>query len=211
MMKKSINSAVLLAFTVTVGYAGGHISVPTPAPVEPKSVMPKKEVIIVKDTHVKYDGFYLGGALAYMQMNEALLASGHALTLSAGYYFNKYFGLEGRYTRTLTDINIDSGVNRASIGDTMSNLGLYFKPMYNLTTGFSLYGLAGYGKSTYEKSGVEYSETGAQWGLGAKYELANGVGLFFDYMDLSNGDSYDGLVADDILFNAMNVGATYTF
>ena len=205
-MNKIVNSVAILTVTGTVAFAGGHIS----SPVEPEAVMPKKEVVVVSD-NVKYDGFYAGGALSYMQMNEAVLSSAHALTLVGGYYFNKYFGLEGRYTRSITDMDVDSGANVTTTSDVMSNLGVYFKPMYNLTTGFSVYGLAGYGKSTYEKAGKEYSETGVQWGLGAKYELANGVGLFFDYMTLHDDDNYDGLVAEDLLFNTMNVGATYTF
>ncbi len=205
-MNKIVNSVAILAVSGTAAFAGGHIS----SPVEPEAVMPKKEVVVVSD-NVKYDGFYLGGALSHIKMNEAVLSSGYGLTLLGGYYFNKYFGIEGRYTRTLTDVDIDSGATTVSVSDTLSNIGLYLKPMYNITTGFSVYGLAGYGKSTYEKGGTDYSESGVQWGLGAKYELANGVGLFFDYMELSSGNSYDGLVADDILFNTMNVGATYTF
>jgi len=205
-MKKIIHTLTLVSATATALFAGGEVA---PA-VEPSSSVPQKEVVVVSD-QIKYDGFYLGGALSYMQMNEAVLASGHAITLAGGYYFNKYFGIEGRYTRTLTDLDIDNGSSVVSRDDVMSNLGLYIKPMFNLTTGFSLYGLAGYGKSTYEKHGIEYSESGLQWGLGAKYELANGVGLFVDYMELYNDDNYDGIVAEDLLFNTMNVGATYTF
>ena len=207
-MKKIMNTALFISTASTLLSAGGQIA----APVEPESTIPNKEIVKVSDAdNIKYDGFYAGGALSYMQMNEGVLSTAHALTLVGGYYFNKYFGLEGRYTRTITDMDVDSGTKVTSANDVMSNLGLYFKPMYNLTTGFSIYGLAGYGKSTYEKAGKEYSETGVQWGLGAKYELANGVGLFFDYMTLYDDDNFDGLVAEDILFNAMNVGATYTF
>jgi len=54
-------------------------------------------------------------------------------------------------------------------------------------------------------------ESGLQWGLGAKYELANGVGLFFDYMNFYDGDNFDTIQAQDAFFNATTVGATYTF
>jgi hypothetical protein len=208
-MKKIVNTVALLAVSGTFAMAGGHIRKPIQV-LEPVKEIPKKEVVVVTD-NVKYDGFYLGGALSYMSMNEAVLSKGYALTLLGGYYFNKYFGIEGRYTRTITDVDIDAGATTTSAGDILSNIGLYLKPMYNITTGFSLYGLAGYGKSSYKKAGVSYSESGAQWGLGAKYELANGVGLFFDYLELSSGDIYDGIAAQNILFNTMSVGATYTF
>jgi opacity protein-like surface antigen len=95
--------------------------------------------------------------------------------------------------------------------DTMKNYGLYAKPMYSVTTGLALYGLLGYGKSSYEKNAVTYSESGLQWGLGAKYELSNGVGLFVDYMQMYSGSNYDGLIVSDAQFDGMNVGATYTF
>ena len=203
-MKLFVRSAASVAILGNVLMAGGSI-----APVEPEISVPVKEVVVVDD--VKYQGFYLGGALTYMAMNENILASGVALTVSGGYYFNKYVGIEGRYTHTVTDLDIDNGPSVISRDDVMTNLGIYVKPMYSLTTGFSIYGLAGYGKSTYEKSGVEYSETGAQWGLGAKYELSNGVGLFIDYLNLYSDDDYDGLEAEDILMNTMSVGAAYTF
>ncbi len=204
-MKKIVSSVALLAIAGNLLMAGGDIDA-----VEPEVTIPEKEMVVIDD-NVKYDGFYAGGALSHLRMNEVDVASGYALTIMAGYYFNKYFGIEGRYTRTLGDIDLDIGATTSSVDDVMSNLGIYFKPMYSLTTGFSLYGLAGYGKSTYEKSGTEYSESGAQWGLGAKYELANGVGLFVDYLNIYSDDDYDGLAAEDILFNSMNVGATYTF
>ncbi|WP_295418771.1 porin family protein [Sulfurovum sp.] len=203
-MKKLVSSVALLAIAGNLLMAGGDI-----APVEPEVTIPVKETVLVDN--VKYDGFYVGGALSHLRMNEDGISSGYALTVLAGYYLNKYFGIEGRYTRTLGDVDVDNGPTTVSQSDTLSNVGIYFKPMYSLTTGFSLYGLAGYGKSTYEKSGTDYSESGVQWGLGAKYELSNGFGLFVDYLNMYSDDDYDGLVAEDILFNAMNVGATYTF
>ena len=109
-MKKIVNTFTLISAAATALSAGGSV---LPA-VEPSSAVPQKEVVVVSD-QVKYDGFYLGSAVSYMQMNEAVLASGHALTLAGGYYFNKYFGIEGRYTRTLTDLDIDNGSNLATL------------------------------------------------------------------------------------------------
>jgi hypothetical protein len=203
-MKKLVSSIALLAISSNLLIAGGDI-----APIEPEITIPQKEMVVVDN--VQYDGFYVGGALSHVRMNESLLSSGYALTIMGGYYFNKYFGIEGRYTRTLGDVDVDNGPRTVSQDDVLSNVGIYLKPMYSLTTGFSLYGLAGYGKSTYERSGVDYSETGVQWGLGAKYELANGFGFFVDYMNMYSDDDYDGLVAEDILFSSTNIGASYTF
>ena len=201
-MKKIVSTVALLAITSNLAMAGGDFS----TPVEPEINIPEKEIIVVDD-NIKYDGFYAGGALSYLRMNAIDELRGHALTLIGGYYFNKYIGLETRYTRTLTDPDLDSGASVTSSADTLSNLGIYVKPMYNITTGFSIYGLAGYGKA--EAGDLE--ESGLQWGLGSKYELANGVGIFFDYMNLYDGDDFDTVNAKDAFFSSTTVGATYTF
>ncbi len=207
-MKKIVNSIALLAVTSNFLIAGGDI-----APMEPTVSVPEKEIVIIDD-NVKYNGFYLGGALSHMRMNEAVTASGFALTIMGGYYFNKYIGIEGRYTQTVSDVDVDNGPSNISRDDEISNLGLYLKPMYSVTTGFAVYGLAGYGKTTYEKEGTDYSESGVQWGLGAKYELSNNVGLFVDYLDAYDDDNYDDLPSAsgvEVKLNSLNVGAAYTF
>jgi len=201
-MKILTSTIAFVGITTNIAIAGGSFL----APVEPTKDVPQKEVIIVND-NVKYDGFYLGGALSYLRMNEIVELRGQALTLLGGYYFNKYLGVEARYTRTLTDIDEDQGAITVSVDKDLSNLGIYIKPMYNITTGFSAYGLAGYGKAEAEN----LEESGLQWGIGAKYELANGVGLFFDYMSFYDDDNFDTIEAQNVFFNSTSVGATYTF
>lgn len=200
-MNKLLSTVALLAITSNIAIAGGDISA-----VEPKITIPQKEMVVV-DNNVKYNGFYAGGALSYLRMNANDELRGQALSLIGGYYFNKYIGVEARYTRSITDPDLDTGTSVTSSDDILSNLGLYVKPMYNITTGFSVYGLAGYGKA----EAGNLSEAGVQWGLGSKYELANGVGFFFDYMNLHDGDDFDTVSAQDLFFSSTNVGATYTF
>lgn len=201
-MKRIVNTMTCLAIGSNILIAGGDFI----DPVEPEINIPEKEVIILDDD-VKYSGFYLGGALSYLRFNEATESRGSALTLVGGYYFNKYFGVEGRYSRTFTNIDEDTGRIIRSRSRVLSNLGVYLKPMYSLTTGFSAYGLAGYGKAHAGK----LNESGLQWGLGAKYELANSIGIFFDYVDFYNGNNFDGTGVKDTFFTGTNVGATYTF
>jgi len=201
-MKTLINTVAFLAMTSNIAIAGGDFL----SPLEPTMTIPEKEIIVVND-NVKYDGFYTGGALSYLRMNEAVESRGHALTLLGGYYFSKYIGVEARYTQTLTDIDEDQGRVIVSVDKDLRNVGIYLKPMYNITTGFSAYGLAGYGKA--EAGDLE--ETGIQWGIGTKYELANGVGFFFDYMNFYDGDDFDTINVEDVFFNSTSVGATYTF
>jgi len=204
MMKILMSRIAFVAMSTSMAIAGGNSFELTP--IEPTMNVPQKEVVIVNN-NVKYDGFYLGGALSYLRMNAIDELRGHALTLIGGYYFNKYIGLEAHYTSTLTDLDLDSGASVTSSTDTLTNLGIYLKPMYNLTTGFSVYGLAGYGRA----KSADLEESGLQWGIGSKYELANGVGLFLDYMNLYNGDNFDTIQAQGAFFNSTSVGATFTF
>ncbi|MEA1880404.1 MAG: outer membrane beta-barrel protein [Campylobacterota bacterium] len=198
-MNKTLSMVAILAISGSIAFAGGNIY-------QPIDVMPEKEVVVVDD-NVKYDGFYLGAALSYARMNQAVELRNHALTIVGGYYFNQYIGIEARYTRTLTDVYEDRGRIVVKTEDDLSNVGLYVKPMYNITTGFSAYGLAGYGKA--EAGDLE--ESGFQWGLGTKYELANGMGLFVDFMSLYNGENFDGTNVKDTFFSYSSAGVTYTF
>lgn len=205
-MKKIVNSIALLAMSGSLAVAGGDFS----EPMEPEVNIPEQEIVVIED-EVKYDGFYIGAGLGNMRMSENVTLNGVTLTLMTGYYFNKYVGVEARYSQTINDLDVDSARPVISVDDELSNVGLYVKPMYALTTGFSFYGLAGYGWSTYETSVKTYEEDGLQWGLGAKYELANGVGLFVDYLDIYDDDNYDTIQTPDVSMNSLTVGAAYTF
>ena len=205
-MKRLVSTMALLAITGNVLVAGGDFL----EPVEPEISIPAQEVVVIEDD-IKYNGFYAGAGANHMRMSEALTSSGYGITLVGGYYFNQYIGLEARYLKTLSDLDIDSNRPIMTTNDTLENVGLYVKPMYNITTGLAMYGLAGYGKSTYCNAKGDYTETGFQWGLGAKYELANGIGLFVDYLDIYDDDNFDTLNVPDVQFSATTVGATYTF
>ena len=205
-MKKIVSTLAYVAMGSSMLVAGGDFT----EPMEPVINLPEKEVVVLQDD-VKYDGFYAGVAANYMRMGEAVTSTGYGITLVGGYYFNQFVGVEARYMRTLSDLDRESSRPIVTVSDTLENVGLYVKPMYSVTTGLALYGLAGYGQSTYTKDDRDYSENGFQWGLGAKYELANGVGLFVDYLDMFDSDNYDGLIVPDVQFSATTVGATYTF
>lgn len=201
-MKITLSTVALLALTSNLLVAGGNIL----EPMEPSVTIPEKEVVVV-DNNVRYNGFYLGGALSYLRLNEATELRGNALTILGGYYLNRYIGIEARYTQTLTDVDEDQGRVIVSRDKELSNVGIYIKPMFNLTTGFSLYGLAGYGQA---KAGT-LEERGGQWGIGSKYELANGVGIFFDYMSFYEGDDFANTNVTNTFFSSTTVGATYSF
>jgi len=205
-MKTIVSSIALLAVAGNVLIAGGDFT----EPVEPEIYIPEQEIVVIED-EVKYHGFYVGVGGNHMRMSEAITSSAYGATLIGGYYFNQYVGIEARYMKTLFDLDIDSSRPIVTTTDTLENVGLYVKPMYSITTGLALYGLAGYGQSTYNTANRDYSEKGFQWGLGAKYELEGGLGLFVDYLDIYSDNNFDTLNVPDVQFSATTVGATYTF
>lgn len=215
-MKKFTLSIVTVLAMGTFAIAGGDI-----APVEP--------VVEVEATAVDESSFYVGLGYSGMNMNQELNArptvggfvgsfgagnesdiSSNAITLIAGYNFNKYLAVEGRYSASFGDLTFDNGTETDFDGD-MSNIALYLKPMYPLG-GVTLYGLLGYGEVTIDDTFREYSESGFQWGLGASYAATENIGVFVDYTVLYDDTGFDTISSFiDYRVDAINVGLTYSF
>jgi len=203
-MKKITMSIVSVLALSGVAVAGGDI-----APVAPV-IAPAGE-------------FYVGAAYSAMNMDRSSStireiddcvrdcgqypdtiipggdASGDAITVLAGYNYNDYIALEGRYTTTLQADDVDE----------MTNIGLYLKPMYPVGQ-FNLYGLLGFGQVTVDDGSADYSESGFQWGLGGSFSVTENIGLFVDYTSLYDDDGFDGLPGDTEI-DSINMGVTYTF
>ena len=166
-------------------------------------------------------GFYLGGGLsAVVATNSDISASFFEvdktgqdrlgnLTLLAGYDYNEYVAVEGRYTTSFT--------HETKVA--MNGWGLYVKPQYPANESFKIYALLGFGGVTLDgvkRYTADVDDTGFQWGIGAIYCLKNytdnDVSLFIDYVSMANemdGLFYDGALETDVA--AINVGLTYRF
>jgi len=183
-MKKFNLSLVALLAMSTFATAGGDV-----APVEPVVETP----MIEEST----SSFYAGLGYSYMTMDpdNSSEVNGDAILLLAGYNFNRYIAVEGRYS---------------GLTDCLENTAIYLKPMYPFG-GISLYGLLGYGQIDYD-GGQSLSESGFQWGIGASYEVAENIGMFVDYTSLYDDTGFDGeLPNQDVLVDSINVGFTYKF
>ena len=208
MKKLNLSLTAFLAMG-TFAIAGGDI-----APVEPVIETP-----VAEETT---SPFYVGLGYSYMNMNiDAYTMSttgttagataaptttlvsvpeedhnGDAILLLAGYNFNEYVGLEARY---------------AGFTDCLDNAGIYLKPMYPFGD-ITLYGLLGYGETSYDNGSVDLSESGFQWGIGANYAINEKVAVFVDYTNLYDDNGFDNhLPHVDFMVDAVNVGVTYTF
>lgn len=244
MKKLTCSIAAALALS-TFAVAGGDIE-PTVAPVE-EVMAPAPDV----------SGFYIGGAYSaassetdyyrtrgqvdydnWEEFGSADMDSSGYMLL-AGYQYNKYISIEGRYwgsnyeyseeyTSYYNDQESYDGSWSTNDGE-FSAWGIYLKPMYPIGEKFTVYGLLGYGNAEIdtETFGGEklLDESGFQWGLGASYALSDNISFFVDYVQLaSDADGYHDYNAGELQpyydYNyaewetslyTINVGITYKF
>ena len=195
-MKNIVLSAVAVLAMSSFAVAGGDI-----APVE--------EPVVVVEPVVTDAGFYIGGAYGYGTMELSEIEYSHdenfnSFMLQAGYKFNSYVAVEGRYWFTSEDSWDDWNEDFSA-----DSWGIYVKPMYPVTNELDIYALLGYGDTDPEigGQGPDYDTDGFQWGLGASYDVTNNVAVFVDYVNLYD-DTNDG---EDLTIDTINFGVTYQF
>ena len=198
-MKKITLSALAVVALTSFGVAGGDIE-------------PVAEPIVVEES---ISSFYLGLAVADLSAREASASLNFFseetgqdrmwnVTFLAGYDFNQYIGVEGRYTTSFTDEDVVD----------MDGWSLFVKPQYPVTDEFTIYALLGFGGVTLDGANgraIDIDDTGFQWGLGASYAVTENIGIFVDYTNLANDmeGMYRTVVEADT--DALTVGLTYRF
>ncbi len=228
-MKNIVLSAVAVLAMSSFAVAGGDI-----APVE--------EPVVVPEPVVTDSGFYIGAAYGYLtntvdytgpvydangnyagQGSVNLLDDSHnEFMIDAGYKFNQYVAIEGRYWFGAdTTYTVDGQAYDVSI----DAWGLYVKPMYPVTDAFDVYALLGYGSTDatisqkfanngYNQWGTD-SLDGFSWGIGAAYSFTDNISVFVDYTSIYNDDdtytTTDGDVSLDTTQDTWNFGLNYQF
>jgi opacity protein-like surface antigen len=136
--------------------------------------------------------------------------------LQAGYKFNPYIALEGRYWFGLENsYNFFNGAT--AVDASIDSWGVYVKPQYPITESFDVYALLGYANSdiTVNNGPVAYnpdSVDGFSWGLGADYFFTDNVAVFVDYVNMY--DDTVGLTPTGertTSVETVNFGVTYQF
>ena len=194
---------------------------PTPVVVVPNLVTPQPIVPVLKD--ILPLGLYVGLGLteANYEPSCGCAVTGEKDNTTGvigrlGYDFNQYVGVEARGIRT----------NWKSNGGKFKHYGAFIKPMYPVSNGINVYGLAGVAATKTERSTTrQYTDAnGFAWGAGLEYDFGRDVakagrysrdfdgygdqeggwGLFADYERLlQKSGSPD--------FNTINAGVTYDF
>jgi len=197
-MKKALLLSVVAS---TMMMAGGDI-----APVVDEPVM------VVED-----NGFYLGLGYGFMNVtvDDAITGTNYfdedfsSVMLQAGYKFNSYFAVEGRYWFGLDDVDLGT-VGNPDVYDAPDAWGIYAKPMFPVTEDLDIYGLVGYADVTIEgNNGTPWSKDfdGFSWGLGLSYDITDSFTVFADYVALAD----ETIAFEDINIETYNVGVTYNF
>ncbi len=202
-MKKSVLSLVSILALSGLVYAGGDIQV-----VEESVIIPAA---------VNNSTFYVGVGIGNAVLNNDTTSeefSSTTLMLQAGYQYNTYVALEGRYTFGFST-DYDQGTTNGMIGGydgDISNWGIYAKPMYPIGD-FSIYALLGYGGVMLsELNGGDAYESGFQWGLGASYAVSENISVFADYVSLYDDTGFDYSAQDDeIDSDTWTFGMSYKF
>jgi len=190
------------------------------------------------------NNFYFGLAYSYQNMQVDAIATppgGNTFTksvlddkfsavmLQAGYNFNKYIALEGRYWFGLSSTIHYDKVNPQLFNDKDTSLdawGIYLKPQYPITEVINVYALLGYGGGDINidnvpaNVGLQYvadNVDGFSWGLGASYSVTENISLFVDYVSIYNDDDdyYNPSTGYrynfDRTLDKWNFGLTYNF
>lgn len=212
-MKKFNLSIVAVMAMSTFAIAGGDI-----APVEP--------VVVYEEPVVEDKGFYLGLGYGFLSADRTTRLPGEdrsytqgtgdydQIMLQAGYKFNSYVAVEGRYWLGLSDNAWATISNNAiqAVGE-IDAWGLYVKPMYPVTPAFDIYALLGYATTDYSiKNGESGDLDGFSWGVGVSYEFSNNFAVYIDYTSLYDDDTTNsqGWRVDEEI-DVTTIGFSYNF
>ena len=196
-------SGVALLLASTLAMAGGK-----------NGQAPESEVVPIA-VEPALTGFYAGLGYSCLQMDidepaDIDIRSMTALSIIAGYNFNEYFALEGRYSVSLGDLEVETGNTERDEAWDMSNIGLYLKPQYSIDT-FTVYGLLGYGQLTLD-SDTSYSVGSFQYGAGINMMAADNIDIYIDYRRLYDDEDFDGISINDVVTaNSYTLGVNYHF
>ena len=204
-MKKIVLSVCTVAAMSSLVFAGGGM----------KEVAPAVEPVVVVPVVEELSGFYAGLGMTAVSARDSDFsvdwggASEYQerlgnVTFLAGYNFNEYIAVEGRYT---TSVAHESSAE-------MDGWSLFVKPQYPVSEDFSVYALLGYGGITLDGIKgfvVDVDDSGFQWGLGADYMVTENISLFADYTWLAGveGVFYNGAPETDT--DQFTIGANYHF
>ncbi len=197
-IKLSIAAALL---TTTFAMAGGNVS----------PIAPVVEVVEEPAASVFYAGIGYSCLQADFHSPAYVdLRSMSAISLTAGYNVNEYLAIEGRYTGSIGDVEVETNYSSTDEDMDLSNIAVYLKPQYTMGIA-TIYGLLGYGQFTIDDS-ESFSGSSVQYGAGFSVMATDSLSVYADYRSLFNSEDFDGLSLDETVHaNSYTVGINYHF
>ncbi len=203
-MNKLKKSIVALLLSSSYVFAGGNIAT---------IYEPEVDEPVVLESEL--NGFYAGVGYSCLQMGLDVpyldMRAMTALSATAGYNFNEYLAVEGRYTVSVGDTTVKTVGSEVDVDSIdMANIGLYIKPQYTINN-FALYALLGYGQFELD-DGTAFSEAGIQYGAGVNAMVNRNIELFIDFRRLYDDTAFDNFDLDrEVMANSYTVGVNYHF
>ncbi len=206
-MKKIILSVVAVN---SLGFSGGDFKEVEPALIAVPAIVEEGEdkglYVGLGYSHLSHDTDFAGRGMK-IELDYS------AIMLSAGYKFNPYFAMEGRYWSTMGDPDTENtlvveDVSPSMLSSNVSVFSIFAKPTYPIAPKMDIYGLLGYSFTNVENEGVtSVDEDSFSWGAGASYDIDEHFSLFAEYTQFYN-DSLNGF---DHVVDSFNLGVIYQF
>jgi len=203
-MKKILFFLMSLSMSTIALFAGGNIA---------KNIAPVIPIVVEQETNNLYIGIGLSAvstresSLDFFSVENGQDRTGD-ISLIAGYDFNEYIAVEGRYMTSVADEDI---IERTSWG-------IYLKPQYPVTEDMKVYALLGFGGfdvsgTNHTGANIDADDTGFQWGLGGSYKILDNLSIFIDYLNIANNVATTAFVNPnvDIDSDAITIGLLYHF
>ena len=183
-----------------------------------KIVLSSLAALAIGDSSLQADnaGLYLGLGYAYTAIDfgadatfidfDAFDVATDSIVFLAGYDFNEWLGIEGRYYWNITSAVADE-YNAYGLLDEYKaeSFAFYAKPQYSFDM-ISIYALLGVTMNDYALPLLSSDDTLFSWGAGAKFNFTESFGAFVDYTDLGETD-----IVLATALSSWNFGITYKF
>jgi opacity protein-like surface antigen len=195
-------------------YAGGDI-----APVEE----PIAEIPVVVDDSAFYFGLGYGilnqtnGNIVVATARPDIEYNVDTAFVQAGYMFNKYLAVEGRFWYGVNDLTETIASVETKLSGDYSAWGIYVKPMYPITDSINIYALIGYGSVKLAMdNGEKWDTDGLSYGAGLSFNFTKNLSIFADYIVVAYNNEFEivdaGVIGkSDINTNTINIGVSYSF
>jgi opacity protein-like surface antigen len=163
-------------------------------------------------------GLYLGLGYANTNINLSTYndielgdLSTDSIVMLAGYDFNEYLGVEGRYYLNSSEAGYEYYLGNTPLSGEYKaeSFALYAKPQYNIAM-LNFYALLGVTSNDYTTNsllGGDNDDTLFSWGAGVKFNITQSLGAFVDYTNLGESDNI--LSTTDL--SSWNIGFSYKF